>query len=169
VIEEEPIEFRTGIGTDIHRLVDGRKLMLGGVHIPNQMGLLGHSDGDAVLHAVIDALLGAAGMGDIGTFFPDTDPKWKDADSKELLLIVKEKIAEKKWDIINVDVTIHAEQPRLEPFKGQIKRVIAGLLGIDFNAANIKAKTNEGLGEVGEGTAIAATAIAMLRKKIKRI
>ena len=169
MIEEEPIEFRTGIGTDIHRLVDGRKLMLGGVHIPNQMGLLGHSDGDAVLHAVIDALLGAAGMGDIGTFFPDTDPKWKDADSKELLLIVKEKIAEKKWDIINVDVTIHAEQPRLEPFKGQIKRVIAGLLGIDFNAANIKAKTNEGLGEVGEGTAIAATAIAMLRKKIKRI
>jgi 2-C-methyl-D-erythritol 2,4-cyclodiphosphate synthase len=133
------------------------------------MGLLGHSDGDAVLHAVIDALLGAAGLGDIGTFFPDTNPRWKDADSKELLFIVKEKLAEKKWDIINVDVTIHAEQPRLEPFKGQIKRVIAGLLGIDFNAANVKAKTNEGLGEVGEGTAIAATAIAMLRKKIKRV
>jgi 2-C-methyl-D-erythritol 2,4-cyclodiphosphate synthase len=169
MIEEEPIEFRTGIGTDIHRLVGGRKLMLGGVQIPYQLGLLGHSDGDAVLHAVMDALLGAAGMGDIGTFFPDTDPKWKDADSKGLLLIVKEKLAEKKWDIINVDVTIHAEQPRLEPFKGQIKRVIAGLLGIDFNAANVKAKTNEGLGEVGEGMAISATAIAMLRKKIKRI
>lgn len=169
MIEAEPIEFRAGIGTDIHRLIEGRKLMLGGVQIPHPMGLLGHSDGDAVLHAVIDALLGAAGMGDIGTFFPDTDPKWKDADSKELLLIVKEKIAEKKWDIINVDVTIHAEQPRLEPFKGQIKRVIAGLLGIDFNATNVKAKTNEGLGEVGEGTAIAATAVAMLRKKIKRI
>ena len=108
-------------------------------------------------------------MGDIGTLFPDTDPKWKDADSKELLFIVKDKIAEKKWDIINVDVTIHAEQPRLELFKGQIKRVIAGLLGIDFNATNVKAKTNEGLGEVGEGAAIAATAIAMLRKKIKRV
>ncbi len=169
MIEEEPIEFRVGIGTDIHRLVEGRKLMLGGVQIPHPLGLLGHSDGDAVLHAVIDALLGAAGMGDIGTLFPDTDPKWKDIDSKELLYIVKEKIAEKKWDIINVDVTIHAQQPRLEPFKGQIKRVIAGLLGIDFNAANVKAKTNEGLGEIGEGTAIAATAVAMLRKKIKRI
>jgi 2-C-methyl-D-erythritol 2,4-cyclodiphosphate synthase len=169
VIEEEPIEFRTGIGTDIHRLVEGRKLMLGGVQIPHPLGLLGHSDGDAVLHAVIDALLGAAGLGDIGTFFPDTDPKWKNADSKELLYLVKEKIAEKKWDVINVDVTIHAELPRLEPFKGQIKRVIAGLLGIDFNAANVKAKTNEGLGEVGEGMAIAATAVAMLRKKIKRV
>jgi len=169
MIEEEPIEFRVGIGTDIHRLVEGRKLMLGGVQIPHPLGLLGHSDGDAVLHAVIDALLGAAGLGDIGTLFPDTDPKWENIDSKELLYIVKEKIAEKKWDIINVDVTIHAEQPRLEPFKGQIKRVIAGLLGIDFNAANVKAKTNEGLGEIGEGTAIAATAVAMLRKKIKRV
>jgi 2-C-methyl-D-erythritol 2,4-cyclodiphosphate synthase len=169
VIEPEPIEFRAGIGTDIHRLVGGRKLMLGGVQIPHPLGLLGHSDGDAVLHAVIDALLGAAGLGDIGTFFPDTDPKWKDADSKELLCIVKEKLVEKKWDIINIDVTIHAEQPRLEPFKGQIKRVIAGLLGIDFNAANVKAKTNEGLGEVGDGMAIAATAVAMLRKKIKRV
>jgi 2-C-methyl-D-erythritol 2,4-cyclodiphosphate synthase len=169
VIDEVPIEFRVGIGTDIHRLIGGRKLMLGGVQIPYQLGLLGHSDGDVALHAVIDALLGAAGLGDIGTLFPDTDPKWKDADSKELLLIVKEKIAEKKWDIINVDVTIHAEQPRLEPFKGQIKRVIAGLLGIDFNAANVKAKTNEGLGEIGEGMAISATAVAMLRKKIKRI
>jgi len=169
MIEEEPIEFRTGIGTDIHRLVGGRKLMLGGVQIPYPLGLLGHSDGDAVLHAIIDALLGAAGLGDIGTFFPDTDPKWKDADSKEMLYIVKDKIIERKWDIINVDVTIHAEQPRLEPFKGQIKRVVAGILGIDFNAANIKAKTNEGLGEIGEGMAIAATAVAMLRKKIKRI
>ncbi len=143
--------------------------MLGGVQIPYPLGLLGHSDGDAVLHAIIDALLGAAGLGDIGTFFPDTDPKWKDADSKEMLYIVKDKIIERKWDIINVDVTIHAEQPRLEPFKGQIKRVVAGILGIDFNAANIKAKTNEGLGEIGEGMAIAATAVAMLRKKIKRI
>jgi len=169
MIEEEPIEFRSGIGTDIHRLVEGRKLMLGGVQVPFAMGLQGHSDGDAVLHAVIDALLGAAGLGDIGTLFPDTDPKFKDADSKGFLIAVKEMLAEKKWDIINVDVTIHAEQPRLEQFKGQIRRVIAGLLGIDFGAVNIKAKTNNGIGDIGEGTAISATAIAMIRKKIKRI
>ncbi|MGA2094123.1 MAG: 2-C-methyl-D-erythritol 2,4-cyclodiphosphate synthase [Sedimentisphaerales bacterium] len=169
MIEAEPVEFRVGIGTDIHRLVEGRKLMLGGVQVPFGMGLLGHSDGDAVLHAVIDAMLGAAGMGDIGTLFPDSDPQLKDADSREFLLAVKEKLTEKKWEVVNVDVTIHAEQPRLEPFKGQIKRVIAGLLGIDFNAVNVKAKTNEGLGEVGEGTAIAATAVTLLRKKAKRI
>jgi 2-C-methyl-D-erythritol 2,4-cyclodiphosphate synthase len=168
VIGEEPVEFRTGLGTDIHRLVEGRKLMLGGVQIPHPMGLSGHSDGDAVLHAVADALLGAAGMGDIGTFFPDTDPKWKDADSKGFLFTVKEKLAEKKWEVVNVDVTIHAEQPRLEAFKGQIKRVIAGLLGIDFNAVNIKAKTNNGIGEIGEGTAIGATVAALIRKKTKR-
>jgi len=153
---------------DIHRLVEGRKLMLGGVYVPHPTGLAGHSDGDVVLHAVIDALLGAAGMGDIGTMFPDTDPKYKDVDSKGFLVDVKEKLAEKKWEVINVDVTIHAEQPRLEPFKGQIKRCIAGLLGIDFNAVNIKAKTNEGLGDIGEGVAIAATAAALLRKKTKR-
>ena len=169
MIEEEPIEFRVGIGTDIHRLAEGRKLMLGGVQVPFPMGLLGHSDGDAVLHAVVDAMLGAAGMGDIGTLFPDTDPKYKDADSKGFLLAVKEKLTEKKWDVINVDVTIHAEQPRLEPVKGQIRRVIAGLLGIDFGAVNIKAKTNNGLGEIGTGEAIGTTAVVMLRKKLKRI
>jgi 2-C-methyl-D-erythritol 2,4-cyclodiphosphate synthase len=168
VIADEPSEFRIGLGTDIHRLAEGRKLMLGGVQVPHPMGLSGHSDGDAVLHAVVDALLGAAGMGDIGTFFPDTDPKWKNADSKEFLFAVKEKLTEKKWEVVNVDVTIHAEQPRLEAFKGQIKRVIAGLLGIDFNAVNVKAKTNEGLGEIGEGAAIAATAVALIRKKSKR-
>jgi 2-C-methyl-D-erythritol 2,4-cyclodiphosphate synthase len=143
--------------------------MLGGVQIPFAMGLLGHSDGDVVLHAVADALLGAAGLGDIGTYFPDNDPKWKDADSKGFLLVIKEKLTEKKWEVINVDVTIHAEQPRLEAFKGQIKRVIAGLLQIDFNAVNVKAKTNNGLGEIGEGEAIGATAVAMLRNKIRRI
>jgi 2-C-methyl-D-erythritol 2,4-cyclodiphosphate synthase len=168
VIEEPKEEFRVGIGTDIHRLAEGRKLMLGGVAVPHPLGLLGHSDGDVVLHAIIDALLGAAGMGDIGTLFPDTDPKWKDADTKGFLLIVKEKLMEKKWEVINVDVTIHAEQPRLEPFRGQIKRVIAGLLGIDFNAVNIKAKTNNGLGEIGVGEAIGATAVTLLRKKAKR-
>ncbi len=169
MIEEEPIEFRVGIGTDIHQLVEGRKLMLGGVQVPFGMGLLGHSDGDAVLHAVCDAMLGAAGMGDIGMLFPDNDPKYKDADSKGFLLAIKEKLTEKKWEVINVDITINAEQPRLEPVKGQMKRVIAGLLGIDFNAVNVKAKTNNGLGETGEGTAIGATAVTLIRKKTKRI
>jgi 2-C-methyl-D-erythritol 2,4-cyclodiphosphate synthase len=148
VIELPKPEYRSGIGTDIHRLVEGRKLMLCGVHVPYPAGLLGHSDGDVGLHAVIDALLGAAGMGDIGTLFPDTDLRWKNADSKELLLIVKEKLEEKRWDIVNVDVIIHAEEPRLGPFKGQMKRAVAGLLGIDFTVVNVKAKTNEGLGEI---------------------
>lgn len=168
MIEEHNDEYRIGIGTDIHRIVEGRRLMLGGVYIPYPAGLAGHSDGDAGLHAVIDALLGASGMGDIGTLFPDTDPQWKDADSKKLLAIVKEKLEEKKWEVVNVDLTIHAEEPRLGQAKGQIKRVIAGLLGIDFTAVNVKAKTNEGLGDIGTGQAIAATAIALLKKKKRR-
>jgi 2-C-methyl-D-erythritol 2,4-cyclodiphosphate synthase len=169
VIEEpKPPEYRVGIGTDIHRLVEGRKLMLGGVHIPFPAGLLGHSDGDVALHAVVDALLGAAGMGDIGTLFPDTDVQWKDADSKGFLYAVKEQLEKKGWEVVNVDLTIHTEQPKLGPFKGQIRRCIAGLLGMDFQAVNIKAKTNEGLGEIGAGEAMAATAIALLRKKPRR-
>jgi len=168
VIEEHDHEYRTGIGTDIHRVVEGRKLMLGGVYVSYPAGLAGHSDGDVGLHAVIDALLGASGMGDIGTLFPDTDPKFKDADSKELLVIVKERLEEKRWVVVNVDLTIHAEEPSLEPFKGQMKRSIAGLLGIDFTAVNVKAKTNEGLGEIGAGDAMAATATVLLRKKFKR-
>ena len=168
MIEEPKAEYRTGIGTDIHRVVPDRKLMLGGIYVPYPAGLAGHSDGDAALHAVIDALLGASGMGDIGMLFPDTDPRYKDVDSKELLLAVKERLEQKKWEVVNVDLTIHAEQPRLEPFKGQIRRCIAGLLGIDFNAVNVKAKTNEGLGEIGAGQAIAATAVVLLREKKRR-
>ena len=165
---EANYDYRTGIGTDIHRLVSGRGLVLGGVEIPYPLGLLGHSDGDAAIHAVIDALLGAAAMGDIGTLFPDSDQTWKDADSKELLGIVKAGLDEKKWEAVNVDLIIHAEEPKLAAFKGQMKRCIAGILGIDFNNVNVKAKTNEGLGEIGEGKAIAATATALLRKKTKR-
>lgn len=161
-------EYRTGIGTDIHKLTADRKLMLGGVHIPYSAGLVGNSDGDVAIHAIIDALLGAAAMGDIGTFFPDSSPNFKDADSKELLAIIKEKLQEKLWEVVNVDVIIHAEEPKLESFKGQIKRTIAGLLDIDFAAVNIKAKTNEGLGEIGKGQAIAATTTALLRRRKKR-
>ena len=168
MIELPKPEYRSGIGTDIHRIVEGRKLMLCGVHVPYPAGLAGHSDGDVGLHAIIDALLGAAGMGDVGTLFPDTDLRWKNADSKELLVIVKEQLDEKRWDIVNVDVIIHTEEPRLEPIKGQMKRCIAGLLGIDFNAVNVKAKTNEGLGDVGAGQAMAATATALLKVKYKR-
>jgi len=142
--------------------------MLGGVYVPCPAGLAGHSDGDVGLHAVIDALLGASGMGDIGTLFPDTDPKWKDADSKELLVIVKEQLEQEDWEIANVDLIIHAEEPSLEPLKKQIKRCIASLLGIDFATVNVKAKTNEGLGDIGEGEAMAATAIVLLKKKYRR-
>jgi len=168
VIEEHDHEYRTGIGTDIHRVAEGRKLMLGGVLVPACAGLAGHSDGDVALHAVIDALLGASGMGDIGTLFPDTAPQFKDVDSKGLLLDVKERLEEKRWVVVNVDLTIHAEEPKLGPVKGQIKRCIASILGIDFTAVNVKAKTNEEFGEIGAGEAMAATAIVLLRKKIKR-
>ena len=168
MIDEREADLRIGIGTDIHRLVEDRKLMLCGVYVPYPAGLAGHSDGDVGLHAVIDALLGASGMGDIGTLFPDTDDKWKNADSKELLLIVREQLEEKRWEVINVDVIIHAEEPKLGSAKGQMKRAVAGLLGIDFTAVNIKAKTNEGFGDIGAGQAIAATATALLRKKRRR-
>jgi 2-C-methyl-D-erythritol 2,4-cyclodiphosphate synthase len=168
VIERPKPEYRSGIGTDIHELVAGKKLMLCGVHVPHSAGLAGHSDGDVGLHAIIDALLGATAMGDIGTLFPDNDPKWKDADSKKLLVIVKEQLEEKNWEIAYVDLIIHAEQPSLGPFKGQMKRCIAELLGIDFATVNVKAKTNEGFGDVGAGDAIAATAIVLLKKKFRR-
>lgn len=161
-------DYRTGIGTDIHRLVPERPLMLGGVEVPFELGLLGHSDGDIVLHAVIDALLGAAGLGDIGMLFPDTDPQWKDADSGELMTRAREQVKKHHWEVVNLDVIIHAQLPKLEPYKGQIKRQVAGLLETDFANVNIKAKTNEGLDAVGEGRAMAATAMVLLRRRIKR-
>jgi 2C-methyl-D-erythritol 2,4-cyclodiphosphate synthase len=138
-------EYRTGIGTDIHKLVSDRPLLLGGVQVPFELGLLGHSDGDVVLHAVIDAVLGAAALGDIGTLFPDTDPELKDVDSRQL----------------------HAQLPKLGPYKGQIKRRVAGLLETDFANVNIKAKTNEGLDAVGEGRAIACTTTVLLKRRLK--
>lgn len=168
MVEEHDHEYRTGIGSDIHKFIEGRKLMLGGVFIPFSHGLAGHSDGDVVLHAVIDALLGAAAMGDIGTLFPDTDPQYEGADSKAFVLNVRERLETQRWVIVNVDVIIHLEKPRLEPFKGQIKRAIASLLSIDFNAVNVKAKTNEGLGEIGAGEAVAATAAVLIKRKYKR-
>ena len=161
-------EYRTGIGTDIHRLVEGRELKLGGVHIPYEKGLLAHSDGDVVLHAVIDAIAGAAGLGDIGMLFPDSDPQFKNIDSKELVLKVKEYITAKSWEVVNIDIIVSAEEPKLGPYKMQMKRAIASLLGIDFLNVNVKAKTNEGLGEIGTGLAISAMATALLRRRLKR-
>ncbi|MHC5083009.1 MAG: 2-C-methyl-D-erythritol 2,4-cyclodiphosphate synthase [Planctomycetota bacterium] len=161
-------EYRTGIGTDVHRLVPERPLILGGVEIPFNLGLLAHSDGDVVLHAVIDAILGAISLGDIGTIFPDTDPQWKDVDSRELVLRVREKYKKDRWEVVNLDLIIHAERPKLGAFKGQMKRAIAGLIDTDFANVNVKAKTNEGLDAVGEGLAIAATASILMRRRIKR-
>lgn len=161
-------EYRTGIGTDIHRLVPDRPLVIGGVVIPFELGLLGHSDGDVVLHAVMDAVLGATGQGDIGMLFPDTDPQWLDADSRELTLRVREKFKKDRWEVVNVDVIVHAQSPKLGNHKGQMKRAVAGLLDTDFANVNIKAKTNEGLDAVGEGKAIAATVSVLLRRRLKR-
>ncbi|MCE5187224.1 MAG: 2-C-methyl-D-erythritol 2,4-cyclodiphosphate synthase [Planctomycetaceae bacterium] len=160
-------EYRTGIGTDIHRLVPERRLVLGGVIIPFELGLLGHSDGDAVLHAVADAILGAAGLGDIGTFFPDTDPQYRDIDSGELVTHVQQLYKKSGWQIVNLDIIIHAQAPKMGPYKGQIKRIVAGLVDTDFANVNIKAKTNEGLDAVGRCEAIAATAMVLLRRRLK--
>ena len=161
-------EYRTGIGTDIHKLVSERPLLLGGVQVPFELGLLGHSDGDVVLHAVIDAVLGATGLGDIGTLFPYTDPALKDVDSQQLVLQVRELAKQHHWEVVNLDVIIHAQLPKLAPYKGQIKRRIAGMLETDFANVNIKAKTNEGLDAVGEGRAIACTTTVLLRRRPKR-
>ena len=168
MIERPKPEYRSGIGYDIHELVVGRELMLCGIKVPSPNGLLGHSDGDVALHAVIDALLGAACLGDIGTYFPDTVEQFKNIDSKKLVLAVKQMLEEEDWEIANIDLIIHAEEPRLEPFKAQMKRCLAGMLEIDFNAVNVKAKTNEGFGDVGAGDAIATTAITLLKKKFRR-
>ena len=168
MINDLQYEYRSGIGTDIHRFVEDRKLMLGGVEIPFELGLKGHSDADVVLHAVIDAVLGAAGMGDIGEMFSDADPRWRDADSKDLTLLMRDRVEQQRWEVVNVDITITTEQPKLSPYKGQIKRCISSLLGTDFLNVNVKAKTNEGLGDIGEGMAMSCLAIVLLRRRLKR-
>lgn len=168
MISDLNYEYRTGIGTDIHRLVEGRPLKLGGIAVPYDKGLLAHSDGDVVLHAIIDAVVGAAGLGDIGMLFPDTDPQFKGIDSKELALKTRDYIASKNWEIVNIDIIVNAEEPKLGPYKMQMKRCIADLFGIDFVNVSVKAKTNEGLGEVGTGLAISAMTNVLLRRRIKR-
>jgi len=161
------MEYRTGIGYDIHRLAEGRKLFLGGIEIPYVKGLLGHSDGDTLLHAIADALLGAVAEGDIGEHFPDTDPKYRGIDSVILLKNVLDIVSRKGYRINNVDTVVVAQEPALGPFKSAIRKRIAAILGISENAVGIKAKTNEELGELGRKEAIAAYAVVSLSLEVK--
>lgn len=157
-----PPHYRTGIGYDLHRLIAGRPLILAGVNIPFELGLLGHSDADVVLHSICDALLGAAGLGDIGEHFPDTDPSFKDADSRELLQRVVALVRASGYEPTNVDTIIHAQRPKLSAHKPAMRASIAGLLNLPVDAVGVKATTNEGLGEIGRGEAIACWASVML-------
>jgi len=153
---------RIGIGYDIHRLVEGRKLFLGGIEIPYVKGLLGYSDADALLHAICDAMLGAVGCGDIGEHFPDTDPKYQNISSLELLKIVADFIKEKGFKVVNIDTIVVAQEPVLSPFKKLMRERIAQALNMGEESVNIKAKTNEGLGEIGGKEAIACYATVLL-------
>jgi len=155
--------IRIGEGWDIHTLVEGRKLMLGGVQVPYSKGLLGHSDADALLHAITDALFGAAGMGDIGTHFPDTDAAFQGADSALLLAEAARRVREKGYLIGNVDSTIITQAPKLAPHIGAMRARIADILGIAPDCVNVKAKTAEKMGPVGEGLAIEARAVVLLQ------
>lgn len=153
---------RAGIGYDLHRLAEGRKLVLGGIVVPFDRGPVGHSDGDALAHAICDALLGAAALGDIGTHFPDNDPKWKDADSLRFLQRVRDLIAERGLRIVHIDAVVITEKPKLGPHFPAMRAALAGALGIEQQRINLKAKTNEGVDAIGRGEAIAAQAIATL-------
>ncbi|MBN2453158.1 MAG: 2-C-methyl-D-erythritol 2,4-cyclodiphosphate synthase [Candidatus Omnitrophica bacterium] len=156
---------KVGIGYDIHRLVENRKLVLGGVEIPYVKGLLGYSDGDVVMHAIADAMLGALALGDIGQHFPDTDPKYKGISSGELVKKVVSIIREKGFDVGNVDTMILAEEPKVGPFRGRMLEALAGVLGIAGDRISIKATTSEGVGSIGKGEAIAAYAVVAIDEK----
>ncbi|MDD4909463.1 MAG: 2-C-methyl-D-erythritol 2,4-cyclodiphosphate synthase [Candidatus Omnitrophica bacterium] len=157
--------MRIGIGYDIHPLIEGRKLFLGGVEIPYNKGLLGHSDADALLHALCDAMLGAAGLGDIGKFFPDSEAEFHNISSIKLLERVNEMLADKGLRVSNVDSVVIADEPRLEPFKDRMQALIAGALKIEKGDACVKATSQEGLGLIGRGEAIAAYAVVLLEEK----
>ena len=154
--------MRIGMGYDVHKLVEGRKLIIGGVEIPHEKGLLGHSDADVLLHAISDALLGAAALGDIGKHFPDTDPEYKDADSLKLLARVGQLLEENNYFIENIDATIIAQQPKMRPRIDKMRENIAGALGIEVSQVNVKATTEEGLGFTGAKEGISSQAICML-------
>ena len=154
--------MRVGMGYDVHRLVEGRKLILGGVEIPYEKGLLGHSDADVLIHAIMDALLGAAALGDIGKHFPDTDPQYKGISSVELLKHVAKLLDENNYVIENIDATVIAQRPKLRPYMDEMTKNIAGALGIEENRLNLKATTEEGLGFTGTGEGMASQAICSL-------
>lgn len=154
--------LRVGEGHDVHRTIAGRPLMLGGIHVTADFGLDGHSDADVLLHAIIDALVGATGQGDIGEWFPNTDPQWKDADSTDLLRHVWETLQQDDWQLVNLDCTISCERPRLRDWKPQIRHRLAELLAVSEDAVNVKAKSGEAVGPIGRGEAISADAVVLL-------
>lgn len=158
------MNMRIGEGWDVHALVPGRKLMLGGVHIPHTTGLMGHSDADVLLHAITDAVLGAAGLGDIGRHFPDTDAQFKGADSSVLLTEAMRRVRASGWELVNVDSTVVAQAPKLAPHIAAINASVAKALGVSLEQVNVKAKTAEKLGPVGMGQSIEARAVALLKK-----
>ena len=161
VTMENP-DVRIGLGHDTHRLVANRPLILGGVHVEHDRGLDGHSDADVLIHAVIDALLGAAGLGDIGEWFPNTDPEWHGADSAKMLSHVVAEIASKSWKIANLDCTIFAESPSMKDWKPLIRERLAGLLRLDQQSVNVKAKSGERVGPVGRKESMSASAAVLL-------
>ena len=154
--------FRCGIGYDTHRLVDGRKLLLGGVEIPSPLGLLGHSDGDVLSHAIADALLGAAGLGDIGHYFPDTDPRWKGAASLTFLKTINGLLSENGFRILNIDSVVVIDEPKLAPYISQMRETLAGALGTESSLVNIKAKTTEGASGTSSASPMAAAQAVVL-------
>ena len=156
--------IRVGYGYDVHRLVEGRKLILGGVDIPFEKGLLGHSDADVLLHAITDALFGAAALGDIGSHFPDTDPRYKGADSLKLLEACGKELREQGWRISNIDSTIVAQRPKLLPHVPQMRENIARVLGLEVSQVSVKGKTEEGLGFTGMGEGMAVHAVCLIEK-----
>ncbi|MFN0183563.1 MAG: 2-C-methyl-D-erythritol 2,4-cyclodiphosphate synthase [Aquabacterium sp.] len=156
--------MRIGEGWDIHALVEGRPLILGGIHVPHDKGLSGHSDADALLHAITDALFGAAGLGDIGQHFPDTDPQFRGADSARLLAESARRVRAQGWEIVNLDTTIVAQAPRMAPHIPAMVARIAGILLLEPGQVNVKAKTAEKMGPVGEGQAIEARAVCLLSR-----
>ena len=156
--------MRVGIGHDTHRLEEGRPLLLGGVRVEHPRGLAGHSDADVVLHALTDALLGAAGLGDIGDAFPDTDPAWQGADSRLFLRDTLQRLNRAGWAVVNVDVIVFAQEPKLGPLKAAIRRSLAELLGLPEGAVNVKAKTGERVGHIGRAEAIACHVVALIER-----
>lgn len=154
--------IRVGLGYDLHTLVPSRKLMLGGVEIPFELGEAGHSDGDVLLHAITDALLGASGLGDIGEFFPPSDMKWKDVDSKVLLKTAWQEVVKAGWKLENLDCVLNIEKPKLLPFRNQIIKSISEILECDESQVFIKAKTGEKIGEIGKSQAVAAWTVCLL-------